>query len=154
MTATEALALLKEHGVHSGPVVWSCGCGTMEGLVWHDGTRDEWSCRPIGMGTYPSSVLTWAAAQVRVERDWIVRVERDWIAKRYPKVWLAEWEEAWDGPFDENSQSKTVAWYDNLAKSLDAAAAKMTEPEPKPKLGGVDLENMTLDGRPISAHCI
>jgi hypothetical protein len=113
LKATEARALLKEHGVHNGPVVWRSG-NEFEGLVWHDCSKHEWSCLPISAATTPSSVLSWAAAQVMVERDR--------LAKRDPKVWLMEWEEAWDGPYDENSQAKTVAWYDNLAKSLDAAA--------------------------------
>jgi hypothetical protein len=105
VTAHQALELLRSSGINpsGGPVIWQTEGREFEGLVWHDGHRNEWSCRPISEATTRQGVLDWAIGQLTIQREQV----------------------ATDVGFDANTeigeQAKVVAYYDGLIERLEKA---------------------------------
>jgi len=105
MTATEALELLRSNGINpgAGPVIWQTGGREFEGLVWHDGHRSEWSCRPISHATTKQGVLDWAIGQLKIQREQVAT------------------DAGFDADTEPGSQVKVVAYYDGLIDRLEKA---------------------------------
>jgi len=112
MTAKQALELLHSNGINpgAGPVIWQTGGREFEGLVWHDGHRNEWSCRPISHATTKQGVLDWAIGQLKIQRE---QVATD--------AGFDATDAGFDADTEPGSQVKVVAYYDGLIDRLEKA---------------------------------